>query len=114
VEENQAATQLVLDKTDDWDDQTVICIVDSAYRPLFGEETDYTVSVYVLDQEKFDAGVSDAAAKGKEYGMDTLWGYSKSGPSKDKYGSMVKVATVKYTEVEKTGEIPEFNLTPVE
>ena len=114
VEENKAATQLVLDKTDDWDDQTVICIVDSAFRPLFGEETDYTVSVYVLDQEKFDVGVSDAAANGKEYGMDTLWGYSKSGPGKDKYGSMVKVATVKYTEVEKTGEIPEFNLTPVE
>ena len=46
--------------------------------------------------------------------MDTLWGYSKSGPGKDKYGSMIKVATVKYIEVEKTGEIPEFNLTPVE
>ena len=114
VEENKAATQLVLDKTDDWDDQTVVCIVDSAYRPLFGEETEYTVSVYVLDQEKFDVGVSDAAANGKEYGMDTLWGYSKSGPGKDKYGSMIKVATVKYIEVEKTGEIPEFNLTPVE
>ena len=114
VEENKAATQIVLDKTDDWDDQTVVCIVDSAFRPLFGEETEYTVSVYVLDQEKFDAGVSDAAANGKEYGMDTLWGYSKSGPGKDKYGSMIKVATVKYTEVEKTGEIPEFNLTPVE
>ena len=114
VEENKAATQIVLDKTDDWDDQTVVCIVDSAFRPLFGEETDYTVSVYVLDQEKFDVGVSDAAANGKEYGMDTLWGYSKSGPGKDKYGSMIKVATVKYIEVEKTGEIPEFNRTPVE
>ena len=114
VEENKAATQLVLDKTDDWDDQTVVCIVDSAYRPLFGEETEYTVSVYVLDQEKFDVGVSDAAANGKEYGMDTLGGYSKSGPGKDKYGSMIKVATVKYIEVEKTGEIPEVNLTPVE
>ena len=114
VEENKAATQILLDKTDDWDDQTVVCIVDSAFRPLFGEETEYTVSVYVLDQEKFDVGVSDAAANGKEYGMDTLWGYSKSGPGKDKYGSMIKVATVKYIEVEKTGEIPEFNLTPVE
>lgn len=114
VEENKAATQLVLDKTDDWDDQTVICIVDSAYRPLFGKETDYTISVYVLDQEKFDAGVAAAAAKDEKYDMDTLWGYSKSGPGKDKYGSMIKVATVKYIEVEKTGEIPEFNLTPVE
>ena len=114
VEENKAATQLVLDKTDDWDDQTVICIVDSAKRPLFGEETEYTVSIYVLDQEKFDAGVADAAAKDEKYDMDTLWGYSKSGPSKDAYGSMVKVATVKYIEVEKTGEVMEFNLTPAE
>ena len=114
VEENQAATQVVLNETDDWDDQTVICIVDSAFRPLFGEETDYTVSIYVLDQEKFDAGVAAAAEKGEKYGMDTLWGYSKSGPGKDAYGSMVKVATVRYTEVEKTGELLNFDLTPAQ
>ena len=114
VKENQAATQLVLDKTDEWSEDTVICIVDSAFRPMFEKETDYTVSVYVLDQEAFDAGVADAAAKGEKYDMDTLWGYSKSGPGKDPYGSMIKVATVTYTEVEKTGEVLEFNLTPVE
>ena len=45
---------------------------------------------------------------------DTLWGYSKSGPGKDKYGSMVKVATVKYIEVEKTGELLNFDLTPAQ
>ena len=105
-EANQTMTQLVLDKTDDWDDETVVCIVDSAYRPLFGEETDYTVSIYILDEEAFAAG----QAADSEYGMDTLWGYSKSGPSKDTYKSLIKVGTVTFREVEKSGEILDFDV----
>ena len=46
--------------------------------------------------------------------MDTLWAYSKSGPSKDKYGSLVKVATAEIVKNEKTGEILSFTCTPVE
>ena len=37
--------------------------------------------------------------------MDTLWAYSKSGPSKDKYQSLVKVASAEIVKNEKTGEI---------
>ena len=105
IEANQSMTQLVLDKTDDWDDQTVVCIVDSAYRPMFADETDYTVSVYILDEAAFAAG----QAAEKDYTMDTLWGYSKSGPSKDKHGSLVKVATAEIAKNEKTGEILSFS-----
>ena len=110
-------TQLVLDKTDDWDNETVVCVVDSAYRPMFGEDsktTDYTVSVYVLDKEAFDKGVAETKDSKEPYTMDTLWLYSKSGPSKDKYKSLVKVATVTYEKVEKTGEIQGFTVKPVE
>ena len=110
VEANKTMTQLVLERTDDWDDQTVVCVVDSAYRPMFENETDYTVAVYVLDAEAFAAGQAADA----KYTMDTLWGYSKSGPSKDKYQSLVKVASVAIVKNEKTGEILEFVLTPVE
>ena len=110
VQANQSMTQLVLDKTDDWDDETVVCIVDSAFRPMFTDETDYTVSVYVLDKEAFDA----ATAKDEKYSMDTLWGYSKSGPSKDKYQTMIKVATVSTLKNEKTGEYLTFEVTPAE
>ena len=110
VEANQGMTELVLDRTDDWDEETVVCIVDSAYRPMFENETDYTVSVYVLDEEAFAAG----QAADYEYSMDTLWGYSKSGPSKDKYHSLIKVATVTICKNEKTGEILSFQLKPVE
>ena len=110
VEANQSMAQLVLDRTDDWDNETVVCVVDSAFRPMFEKETDYTVAVYVLDEEAFAAG----QAADKKYNMDTLWGYSKSGPSKDKYKSLIKVASVSIVKNESTGEVLSFELTPVE
>ena len=110
VEANKDMTELILNKTDEWDEETVVCIVDSAYRPMFGEETKYTVSIYVLDEEAFAAGQLDD----EEYGMDTLWGYSKSGPSKDKYKSLVKVGTATFRMNEKTEEVAAFNVKPVE
>ncbi len=114
VEANKAVTELVLERSDTWDDETVVCIVDSAFRPMFETETDYTVSVYVLDEDAFNAGVKSAKAEDETYDMDTLWGYSKSGPKNDPYQSLVKVAEVTYIQNEKTGEIPSFTLTPVE
>ena len=110
VAANQEMAELVLERTDDLDDETVVCIVDSAYRGLFQSETDYTVAVYVLDEEAFAAG--QAADAG--YTMDTLWAYSKSGPSKDAYQSLVKVASVSLVKNEKTGEVLEYSYTPVE
>ena len=110
VEANHAMAEVVLNQTDDWDDETVVCIVDSAYRPLFGDVTDYTVSVYILDEEAFAAG--QAADSG--YTMDTLWAYSKSGPKKDEFQSLVKVATVTVVKNEETGEILEFQMTPAQ
>ena len=107
VKANQSMTELVLDRTDDWDDETVVCIVDSAYRPMFTDVTDYTVSVYTLDQAAFAAGQAADA----EYSMDTLWGYSKSGPKKDPYQSLVKVAETTFQMNEKTEEISGFTLT---
>ena len=110
VEIQKEMAQLVLDETDDWDDETVICVVDSAYRGLFQSETDYTVAVYILDEEAFAAGQAEDAG----YTMDTLWAYSKSGPKKDKYHSLVKVASCSVQKNEKTGDILSFTCTAVE
>ena len=110
VEIQKSMAELVLDETDDWDDETVICVVDSAFRGLFESETDYTVAVYILDEEAFAAG----QAADTTYSMDTLWGYSKSGPSKDPYGSLIKVATAEVQKNEKTGQILSFNIAPVQ
>ena len=99
-------TEMVLDLTDWWDEETVVCIVDSAYRPFLGKETLYTLSIYVVDEEAFAAGQAD----NDKYTMDTLWAYSKSGPKKDPYGSLVKVGTTIFTQVEETGEIQDLIL----
>ena len=103
-------TQLVTEMTYLWEDETVVCIVDSAFRPMFSQETDYTVSVYTLDTEAFAAG----QASDSNYSMDTLWGYSKSGPAKDKYGSLVKVASASIVKNEKTDAINYFDIAPVQ
>ena len=102
--------ELVLEETDNWDEETVICVVDSAFRGLFKSETDYTVAVYVLDEEAFAAGQAEDAS----YTLDTLWAYSKSGPKKDKYQSLIKVAECKVQKNEKTGEVLSFACKPVE
>ena len=112
IQKNMAA--LVLERTDEWDNETVFCVVDSAYRPLFASETDYTVAVYVLDKEAFAAGQAAEAAKNKTYDENTLWAYSKSGPGKDAYKSLIKVASVTICKNETTGEILTFEVKPVE
>ena len=110
VEANKEVTQLILDKSDAWDHETVVCIVDSAYRPMFTADTDYTVAVYILDKEAFAAG----QAKDETYSMETLWGYSKSGPKQDQYQSLIKVASATFVKNERTGEISSFVLESVQ
>ena len=104
VEIQKSMADLVVAETDDWDDETVVCVVDSAYRGLFQEETDYTVAVYVLDEEAFAAGQAEDAS----YTIDKLWTYSKSSPKKDKYQSLIKVASCDIVKNEKTGEVLSF------
>ena len=102
--------QVVLKNTDEWDEEAVFTIVDSAYRGLFQDETDYTVAVYVLDWDAFNAG----QAEDPSYTVEKLWTYSKSSPKKDKYQSLIKVASCDIVKNEKTGEILEFTCKPVE
>ena len=60
----------------------------------------------MLDEEAFAAG----QAADDKYSMDTLWAFSKSGPKKDQYQSLVKVATAQVTKNEDTGEILSFSV----
>ena len=110
VEIQKSLADLVVARTDDWDEETVICVVDSAYRGLFQSETEYTVAVYVLDEEAFTAG----QAEDPSYTLDKLWTYPKSGPKKDKYQSLIKVASCDIVKNEKTGEVLSFTCTKAE
>ncbi len=111
VTETKEASQIVQDQTTDWDSETVIGIVSKAYRPLFGQETEYTIDVYILDQAVFDAQAA-AATEEKPYSMETIYGYSLTPAKKD--AALIRVATVTYTQNEKTGEVTNFTLTPWE
>ncbi len=104
MELNQKLTEVVLENTELDENVTYVGIIDSAYRPIFGEQTDYTVSLYALDEAAFAAGQEASDT----YSMDTLWAYSKSGPKKDAYGSLVKVGTATLCYTEKTGEVADF------
>ena len=104
VEMNKSMKDILFERTDEWDDENVVCIIDGAYREMFGKETEYVVSVYEVDEEAFAAG----QAADDSYDMETLWGYSKSGPRKDKYQSLVKVADMSFTQNEKSEEITDF------
>lgn len=101
---NKEMVKLVTERTDDWDGQTVVCIVDSAYRGLFQSETNYTIAVYVLDKEGFAAAQEDDDT----YTMDTLWSYSKSPALKDE--NLTKVASVSLVKNEKTDEVLQFDI----
>ena len=66
--------------------------------------------VLSLVQPGFAAG----QAEDESYTLEKLWAYSKSGPKKDKYQSLVKVASCDIVKNEKTGEILEFACNPTE
>ncbi len=104
MEANHNVTDIVEEYAGELPEGTIVCIVDSAYRGFLEADTDYTVSVYLLDEDAFSAGQKADS----EYTMDTLWAYSKSGPGKDPYGSLVKYATATFTITEKTGEVSGF------
>jgi ECF transporter S component (folate family) len=106
---NHEMAEIVLDRTDDWDDETVVCIVDSEMRGLFDSKGTFTVSVYVLDKEAFAAG----QAADSSYTMDTLWAYSKSGPKKDKYKSLIYVGTATIVRDSNSGDVLEFNVEAI-
>ena len=61
-------------------------------------------------EEAFAAGQAEDSG----YTMEKLWTYSKSGPKKDKYQSLIKVASCDIVKNEKTGEVLSFACANVE
>jgi ECF transporter S component (folate family) len=98
IEANKSMEPIVLEKCDDWDDDTVVTIVESAYRPFLGSETTYNVAVYTADQDK----LSD--------GLDEVWKLSKSKAAK--HEALSRVATAVIVVNDRTGEVLSFEVTP--
>ncbi len=94
IETNKEMQQIVLDETDDWDDQANLTITDSAYKKFLGSQITYTVSVYV-------------PAEGAEI-TDDMWKLKKSAAAEHK--DLVKHATATIVVNEKTGEVVSFHI----
>lgn len=94
VQTNKEMQQIVLDKTDTWDDQDSLTITDSAYKKFLGSEITYTVSVYV-------------PAEGKTL-TDDMWKLKKSAAAK--HEDLVKHATATIVVNEKTGQVVSFRI----
>lgn len=88
---NQSMLDPVYDNTDDWDDQSVVTIVESAYKKFLGKEITYTVAVYTTELE--DVG-------------NDIWKLSKSKAAANE--DLTRVATATVVVNEKTGEVLSF------
>ena len=53
---NKELSQLIQDETTQWDDKTLVCIVDAEMRPFLSPNSTYTLSVYIVDEEAFAKG----------------------------------------------------------
>lgn len=99
---NCSMTDAVVEKTDDWDDETLVTTVESAYKKIFGGYTTYNVAVYAVDE---------AALADYEKDLETIRGMSKSkAAAVADDGVMTRVATAVIRINDKTGEILSFEL----
>lgn len=98
-EKNRQLDAIVLEKTDDWDDDTTATVIESAYRKLSKGYIEYRVAIYTVDSEAL-------AASGDT--LEQVRGLSKSKAAKHPALTRVGYATVQVSE--RTGEVLLFQL----
>lgn len=85
TEKNKSMIDVVVENHPELEEETVVTIIESAYPKFRDPNVTYTVAVYTVDQAELEANIAEAQAEDAEstYGMDTLYGYSKSKAKKD-------------------------------
>ena len=94
---NKSMQPIVADKTDDWDDETTVTVVESAYKKFLGDEITYTVAVYTTEAETVG---------------DDIWKLSKSKAASNETLTRVATATIRVNE--DSGEVLDFQIAPAE
>ncbi len=95
--------EIIHDRTDDWDEETTVGIVESAYRKFTKGYTTYNVALYTVDEAALEASGDT---------LDTARGLSKSPAAKKEY--LTRAAAAEIQVDNKTGEVLSFSCTPVE
>lgn len=95
--------EIIHDQTDDWEEETTVGVVESAYRKFGKGYTTYNVALYTVDEAALEASGDT---------LDTARGLSKSPAAKKEY--LTRAATAEIQVDNKTGEVLSFSCTPVE
>lgn len=99
---NTEMTDVVKAQTDDWDEDTMVTTVESAYKKFMKGYTTYNVAVYVVD---------DAALEGYDKNLEAIRGMSKSkAKAVAEDGVMTRVSSAVIVLDDKTGEVLSFTL----
>ena len=100
---NTSMLDVVVDQSDEFDDDTLVTTVESAYKKFMGKTTTYNVAVYVVDETALD---------GYEKDLEAIRGLSKSkAKAVAEDGVMTRSADVVAVLDNKTGEVVSFQLT---
>lgn len=94
IDANRSMEPIVLDRTDDWDGETIMTCVESAYGKFLSNEVTYTVAVYTVDE-------------GVEVTED-IWKLSKSKAAK--HEALTREATAVIVVAEDSGKVLSFEL----
>lgn len=102
----------IIERTDNWDGEITVTVVESAHRQFFEGTTSYNVAVYTVDMDELHANIEEkqAANPDSDYGLAKIRGYSKSPAAKD--DALTREASGVIVMKDKTGEILSFEVTP--
>ena len=108
---NSRMNDHILDRTDTWDDETTVSVVESAHRHFFEGTTTYNVAVYTVDHAELKANMAEQLEKDpdSDYGLAKVRGYSKSKAAKD--DALTREATAVIVMNDKSGKILSFEIT---
>ena len=88
---------IVRSETLDWEDDTTVCVVESAYKKFLTDKVTYTVAVYTVDPQALDD-------------LETFRGLSKSKAAAEP--ALTRAATATVVQNQSTGEVLSFSLSP--
>ncbi len=94
--------EIIHAETDDWDEDTTVGVVESAYRKFGKGYTTYNVALYTVDEAALEVSGDT---------LDTARGLSKTPATKKEY--LTRAATAEIQVDNKTGEVLSFTCTPV-
>ena len=103
-EHNLEMRDIVLENAD-YGDETVVAVIESAYPKFRSPNVTYSVAIYTVDQAALEENIAEKLADDPEstYGLDTLYGYSRSPAAAD--SALVNAGPATIVVDKRTGDL---------